>query len=222
MTADGQIRQFIWDWPTRVFHWLLVGLIAGLWWTAENSVMDIHRLLGQVMLGVLVFRIYWGFAGSRTSRFTSFIASPGALVAYVRNLFGSTYAPTAGHNPLGGLSVIAMLLVLIAQVTLGLFAVDVDGLESGPLSRHVDFDTGREAADLHESLFNVLVALIVLHLVAIAFYQFIKRTNLIGPMVTGKRDVPADADADAVTPAPLWRAALGIVIAAGAAWLAFN
>lgn len=222
MPVEGQLRQFIWDWPTRVFHWALVGLIAAQWWTAENNVMDVHRLLGQVMVGLLVFRIYWGFAGTPTSRFGHFIKWPGSIIAYVRGLGRPDYAPTNGHNPLGGLSVLAMLLVLAAQVLLGLFAVDVDGLESGPLSRHVDFDTGRAAADLHETMFNVLLGLIILHIAAIAFYHLIKRVDLIGPMVTGSRRAPSGAVMEIVSPAPLWRIGLGVVIAAAVAWFVFN
>lgn len=222
MSDVGQTRQFIWDWPTRLFHWALVILIAGLWWTAEEREMQLHRQLGQIMLGLLVFRIYWGFAGTRTAQFSHFIKWPGSVIAYLRGLLRPDYAPTNGHNPLGGLSVLAMLLVLIAQVTLGLFAVDVDGMESGPLSRHVDFDTGREAADLHETMFNVLLVLIGLHLAAIAFYHIAKRTNLIGPMITGSRRAPAGAVPEPIKAAPLWRVGLGIVIAVGVAWLAFN
>lgn len=222
MSDIGRSRQFIWDWPTRLFHWVLVILIVALWWSAEEREMELHRQLGQVMLGLLVFRIYWGFAGSRTSQFTGFIKWPGAIFAYVGGLLKPDYKPAVGHNPLGGLSVIAMLLVLAAQVVLGLFAVDVDGMESGPLSRHVEFDTGRLASDWHETMFNVLVGLIVLHLAAIAFYQLFKRTNLIGPMVTGSRALAEGASPEEIKPAPLWRVAPGVVIAIGVAWLAFN
>lgn len=221
MSDVGQTRQFIWDWPTRLFHWALVILIGALWWTADQREMQLHRQLGQVMLGLLVFRVYWGVAGTRTSQFGHFLKAPGAIIGYVANLTKPDYKPTNGHNPLGGLSVIAMMLVLIAQVTLGLFAVDVDGMESGPLSRHVDFDTGRLASDWHETTFNILVGLIVLHVVAIAFYQFAKRANLVGPMITGSRATTPESH-EPIQPAPLWRIALGVVIAAGAAWLAFN
>lgn len=220
MSEVGRTRQFIWDWPTRLFHWALVILIAALWWTADQREMQLHRQLGQVMLGLLVFRIYWGFAGTRTARFGHFLRWPGTIIAYAASLLKPDYKPTNGHNPLGGLSVIAMLLVLAAQVTLGLFAVNVDGMESGPLSRHVDFDTGRLASDWHDTMFNILVGLIVLHIAAIAFYHLAKRANLIGPILTGSR---ATAEAhEAIQPAPLWRIALGVAIAVGAAWLAFN
>ncbi len=222
MSAVGQTRQFIWDWPTRLFHWALVILIAGLWWTAEQREMALHYQLGQIMLGLLVFRIYWGFAGTRTAQFTHFIKWPGSIIAYLRGLFRPDYAPSVGHNPLGGLSVLAMLLVLAAQVGLGLFAVDVDGMESGPLSRYVDFDTGREAADLHDTMFNVLLVLIGLHLAAIAFYHLVRRTNLIGPMITGSRKAPEGNAPEPVKAAPLWRLALGVVIAVAVAWRAFN
>ena len=95
------------------------------------------------------------------------------------------YRAAFGHNPLGALSVVAILLALITQVTLGLFASDTDGLESGPLSRYVDYEFAKDAGDLHEDFFNVLLVLIGLHIAAIVFYLVVKRTNLIGPMLTG-------------------------------------
>jgi len=206
-----QIR--IWDVPTRLVHWSLVALVALSWWSAENGVMDWHRYSGYAILGLVVFRLYWGIFGSTTARFAQFVKGPRAVIDYLR---GSTKA--VGHNPLGALSVVVILILLMTQVGLGLFAVDIDGLESGPLSRFVSFDAGRELAESHELVFNILMVFIVLHVAAILFYLLVKRDNLIGAMFNGRKDVPADIAAPTVEAAPL-RVFVGIVIAAAVVWL---
>lgn len=213
--ADAAIRARLWDAPTRLVHWALVGLVAFSWWSAENGHMAWHRYSGYTVLGLLVFRIFWGFFGSSTAKFSSFVKLPGAVVAYSRTLFRRRAAGLPGHNPLGGWFVVAMLLALVAQVGFGLFAVDIDGLESGPLSQYVDFDTGRRFAGWHELSFNILLALIALHLAAVVFYLVYKRDNLIAAMITGRR---LFATEPAVRFAPWWMALIGILIAAAVAW----
>ncbi|CAN5609068.1 cytochrome b/b6 domain-containing protein [soil metagenome] len=203
----------IWDLPVRLFHWLLVALLGFSWWSGDQHQMDWHRRSGYCILALLVFRIYWGFAGGRTARFTQFVRGPRAAFTYARSVATGAHASTPGHNPLGGWSVVVMLGTLVAMVLAGLFAVDVDGLESGPLSDYVSFDQGRIAAELHGFVFNLLLALVALHVVAILFYLVRLRTNLIGPMVTGRR--PArDGESLQGLGASRWKAALGIVLAA--------
>lgn len=181
-------RIAVWDAPTRLFHWALVLLLGAMWWTGENRMLDWHRLAGYALVALLLFRLAWGFAGSTTARFASFVRSPGAVARYAaQDLFRRDAAVQPGHNPLGGWSVVAMLLLLLAQALLGFVAVDIDGLESGPFSYLVDFDTGRLAAEWHQLLFNVLLGIIGLHVVAVAFYLVWRRENLVQPMVTGWR-----------------------------------
>lgn len=209
----GRVR--VWDWTLRVFHWSLAAVFAGLWWTAENGQMDWHVRLGMITCGLLAFRLYWGFAGPPTARFAHFIKGPGRVIAYVRGMFSGTYRPAFGHNPLGGLSVLALLLVFSVQLVAGLFAEDVDGLSSGPFSRFVSYETGRAAAEFHEASFNIVLALVVLHLGAIAFYLVALKTNLIGAMVTGSRHAETeDSDASSPVRTPRVRAAIGIALAA--------
>ena len=212
-------RQKVWDAPTRLIHWLLVGLVAFSWWSAEERHMDWHRLSGLAIVGLLVFRIYWGFAGPETARFARFVKGPKAVLGYAVRLFQPNYHAAFGHNPLGALSVMAILLALVAQVGLGLFAMDTDGLESGPLARYVSYDFAEAAGDLHEDAFNILLALIALHIAAIVFYLLAKRINLIGPMITGSRRATGEGPPSGISPIPLWRFALGVAIAAGAVWL---
>lgn len=212
--ASSMTRVRVWDVPTRVVHWLIAVLIPFSWWTAENGNLEWHRYSGYLLLALLIFRIYWGFAGSSTSRFTQFLKGPSAISSYLRT--GTT--ATLGHNPLGALSVVALLLLLLIQIALGLFAVDVDGLESGPLSHLVSFEAGRACANWHETVFNLLVIAIVIHIAAVLFYVLFKKQNLIGAMVHGHRRV-AQPPVSPIRFASAVRVILGLILAATATWI---
>jgi cytochrome b len=204
----------VWDGFTRVTHWLLVVLMGASWWTARHHHMDYHRDSGYALLGVLIFRLYWGFFGSTTARFAHFVKGPRSIWLY---LCSKSRHVTPGHNPLGALSVLALLGLLLAQVTLGLFSVDVDGIDSGPLSHWVSFEAGRACSRLHQLCFDVLKALIVLHIAAVVFYWIFKRDNLIRPMITGSKSWRHGA-LPHVEFASAWRALLGIALAAVLVW----
>lgn len=201
--AVGRVRK-IWDLPTRLSHWLLAMLFAGAWWTADNGAMLWHRYIGYAMAGLLVFRVLWGFVGSTTARFRHFVRGPRAVLAYLRELLRRerTTAP-AGHNPLGALSTLALLSLLVGQVGLGLFAVDVDGVEAGPLSFYLSFDAGRDAAIWHERIFDLLLVLVGLHIAAVLFYWLGRGQNLIGRMIHGRGI--QQPDAGTLHFAPRWR-----------------
>ncbi len=204
------VRARLWDAPTRICHWALVVLVGFAWWSGEAGHMDWHRLAGYAVLAILVFRLLWGFLGSASARFANFVRGPAATFAYARTLLRRAHAETAGHNPLGGWSVLAILATLVAQVVTGLFAVDVDGLESGPLSDRVDFDAGRLFARWHHWSFWALEGLVVLHVAAIVFYAAYKRTDLVRPMITGRSRFSRDPE---LRFAPFWRAALVALVA---------
>jgi cytochrome b len=197
--------------PTRAVHWLLALLIPFSWWSAHSDHLPWHRLSGYTILGLLIFRLIWGVVGSPTARFSRFLRGPRAIVAYLRGRL----SPAIGHNPLGGWSVAAMLAALAVQLTLGLFSVDEDSLEAGPLSRFVSFDTGRAIAHLHHIGFWVLLALIALHLSAIAVYA-LRRRNLVTPMITGTTLLDRGAEAPAL--AAGWRVAPAAAVAAALTW----
>ncbi len=221
MTADK--RQLVWDWPVRLVHWSMAILVLLLWWTAEEGIMDWHKRLGLTMLGLLVFRLVWGIAGSWTARFAPMIKGLAKLPAYFAALLKGGHKPSFGHNPMGVLSVFALLTLLGLQVGSGLFAVDVDGLESGPLSTFVSFGTGRDFADYHEFNFDILAVFIGLHILAILSYQFLIKDRLIGPMITGKRPAQDFGETPlptmAVRPAALFAA---LLIAIGGVYLVAN
>lgn len=218
--APAPATQKVWDLPTRLVHWSFVACVAFSWWSVENKQLEWHVWSGLTLLGLLVFRIYWGFAGPETARFSHFVKGPAAVVGYLGKLFKPNYRAAFGHNPLGALSVIALLLALVTQVGLGLFATDTDYLYSGPLNHLVDGDTADELTDWHEDFFNVLLALIGLHLAAIAFYLVAKRINLIGPMLTGRRRAEnVEGPASGIAPVSLWRLLIGILLAVGVVFL---
>ena len=208
----GPIR--VWDVPTRLFHWVLVALLLFSWWSAKNHHMEWHLKSGICLLGLMLFRLLWGFFGSSTARFLSFLYSPAQVIAYLR----SGAAPRSpGHNPIGGYSVLVMLLALCAQIGSGLFATDIDGLESGPLSYLVDFDQSRVAAKIHGISFNILLALGGLHILAILFYLVARKRDLIRPMITGS-DAHPDAGTESLASAGIIRLALAVAVAAAIAW----
>ena len=210
-------RTAVWDVPTRLFHWLLVALIAFSWWSAKNGQLDWHLKSGLSVLALLVFRVLWGIVGSSTARFAGFLRGPRGIVAYVRG----QEPPLPGHNPLGGWSVIAMLVIISVQVGTGLLAVDVDGIESGPLSYLVDFDQGRTAAAIHEVSFNILLGLMGLHVLAIAFYLVVRRRNLVGPMITG-HDRSLGTTSHTLRRGKGWALVISIAIAFLVAWWIAN
>lgn len=205
----------VWDVPTRLLHWLLVGLFGFSWWSAETGAMDWHRLSGSVLLGLIAFRLIWGFTGGSTARFRSFLRSPIKVLAYMRSPASDERSP--GHNPIGGYSVVIMLLLLLAQVGTGLFAVDVDGIESGQLSHLVSFDQGRVAAEVHELSFTVLQVVLGIHILAVLFYLAVRKRNLIRPMVTGA-DPQITSARGALRPATPLRFVIALALSAALAW----
>lgn len=220
----GSNRILVWDGALRLFHWSTVFLVAAMWWTAENGMMDWHKRMGMILLGLISFRLVWGLLGPRTARFTSWQIGPGAILGYLKGLTGGAHKPSFGHNPMGTLSVIAMLLALCVQVGTGLFSVDVDGLESGPLASLVSFEAGRQAAEIHETAFNVLVILIGLHIVAIVTYLVFFKDNLVRPMVTGRRASEDFEGGETLADNKLsWpRLAIALAVAVAVMWAVFN
>jgi len=207
---DGRIIK-VWDLPTRIVHWSIATLAPVSWWTATNDHMQWHRLSGYALLGLLIFRLLWGVGGGDTARFAGFLKGPRAVYAYL----SGRGPPVVGHNPLGALSVAAMILALCLQVGLGLFAVDEDGLDPSPLAKFVSFDVGRAIARLHHLNFYVLLGLVALHITAIAAYA-LRRRNLVGAMITGRRRLPADVEPPRF--ASPWFALVTAAVAAAIAW----
>jgi cytochrome b len=212
--ASSSILVRLWDRPVRSVHWTMVLLVALAWWAVETGHMAWHYRFGDALLGLLLFRLIWGFVGSSTARFASFVRGPRQVLRYLRGDRRHTH----GHNPLGALSVIALLGILVLQVGLGLFAASPNGSKAGPFAAWVAPGMAHEAAGLHKANFYLLLALIGLHVGAILFYLLSRRDDLITPMLTGRRRAPAGTRP--VQAAPAWRLLIAVAAGAGIAiWL---
>jgi cytochrome b len=189
----------VWDLPTRLFHWLLAGAVVGSVASAKigGAAMTWHFRFGYLVLGLLVFRLLWGLLGGRWSRFASFVYAPSTLLRYLRGQARPGEHLDVGHSPLGALSVFALLAVLAVQVGTGLVADD-EIANLGPLNRYVSSATALDATAWHKSWGQWLViGLVTLHVAAVLAYLFVKRRNLIGPMLLGDKPLPAGTPASA-------------------------
>lgn len=209
-SAGGGRLVRVWDLPTRLFHWSLVTLLVFSYVTGQLGKMELHVLSGKLILSLILFRLVWGFVGSENARFVSFLKGPMETVRYAAALAGGKARRYLGHNPMGGWSAAAMILLVAAQACSGLFATD-DIYTDGPLKHLVSDATSKRMTALHSYAVNVLLLLIVLHLAAIMYYLHAKKDNLIKPMITGDKrtDDPVSPAADA--PAP-WLAPLLFVV----------
>jgi cytochrome b len=207
LSKVGGIRQPLWDLPTRLFHWGLAGLIAFSWWSVHNHHTDWHIWSGCAILTLLLFRLMWGVVGSSTARFSSFVRGPKTVLRHLRGGWSGI-----GHTPLGAISVLALLAAVAVQVGLGLISQDPDGLYFGPLATLVSSDTSDKARDLHELWFNVVLALIILHVGAILFYR-LRGRHLTKPMITGRAAL--DPRAAPMRPGKWWVAVLCLAVALG-------
>lgn len=178
----------VWDLPTRLFHWLLVALviasfvtgkIGGLW-------MQYHVWSGCAILGLLLFRLAWGFVGGRHARFSAFVRGPGAVLRYAQTMLRRDAPKHLGHNPLGGWSVLAMLIALLIQAVTGLFAND-DIFTEGPLYPWVSKATSDWLTRIHRLNQEAVLLIVAVHMMAVFFYLIIKHENLMQPMFTGRK-----------------------------------
>jgi len=182
----------VWDLPIRLFHWLLVLCVVLSFITVKigGNAMEFHALIGYCVLTLVIFRVCWGLVGSHHARFIHFVPSPKGLVNYI---LGKTKAGL-GHNPLGALSVLALLVSLGLQATTGLFANDDIAFE-GPFAKYVSNDMVQFLTSIHYLNEKVLIILIALHLCAILYYQKFKGENLIKPMLLGDKEIDPSEEA---------------------------
>ena len=177
-------RIKVWDLPTRVFHWALVACVIGSFVTEKlgGNAMVWHGRIGLTVIGLLVFRVVWGLVGSTYARFGQFVRGPGAIRGYLRGEWKGE-----GHNPLGALSVLGLLGVLLALTATGLFSNDDIAFE-GPLYALVGKDLSDRIVGFHRFLEPLILFLVFAHLAAIVFYVRVKKHDLVKPMIHGWKD----------------------------------
>ena len=183
-----QQTQTIWDFPVRICHWLIVLLVGAQWITAEllDDAMQWHAWFGYGMLGVVVFRLVWGFIGTRYAKFGQFLASPSTVWHYVTATLKGNAPVYTGHNPLGGWMALLLLLLLLVQSITGLFMTD-DIFFTAPYYSAVSSDIQALMNTLHHQAFTILQWAVLLHVIAALVYVFVKRQPLIKAMFTGKK-----------------------------------
>jgi cytochrome b len=216
--SERPAEILVWDLSTRLFHWLLVALVAVCFVTAKagGNAMQYHEWSGITILALLVFRTIWGFVGSQPSRFRDFVKGPAAVWRYAMALVKGNSARYLGHNPLGGWSVLAMLLALFTQACLGLFAND-DIITEGPLYLWVSKPTSDWLTGIHKLNQYLIMVLAAVHLLAVLFYFFVKHDNLIKPMITGIKHWTGNDTAPTI--APIWLAGVIAALAGGLVYL---
>ena len=180
-----------------MWHWVLVLSVVIGWSFGKFMSFDTiqwHFYLGYLTLGLVVFRYLWGFIGPPPVRYRALLPTPGKLFGYLRQVGQRKPSGTPGHNPLGSLSVILMLLAITAQAVSGLFIESDDFFEYGPLAGYVTEATVSRLTWWHHLNADFILALVVLHVSAILFYLIWKNENLIKPMITGWKWVKRDSD----------------------------
>lgn len=184
----------VWDSFIRGYHWLQAMTIGGLWYTGTEGLMDWHFSLAYFLLALLATRLIWGVIGSETAQFRHFIRSPKIAIQYlfatIRGNANDDSTSSPGHNPAGAYMVIAFMLLLITQLSTGLFAND-DIISEGPFAYLVSGETSSFLTEIHAINFNIILGAICIHLAAITLY-FLRKDNLITPMLTGKKEVAGD------------------------------
>ena len=207
----GHKRALVWDLPTRLFHWLLVAAVAGAVVTGlqGGAMMDWHGRFGLSIVGLLAFRLVWGFFGSTYARFAQFLPTPRKLATYSKGQWRGE-----GHNPLGALSVIGILGLLLVQVATGLISND-DIAFSGPLTDLVTASVSNRRTGVHHLLAHVIFVVVGLHIGAVAFYTLFKRQSLVRPMFTGWKE---DAQGESARGGDVGALIVSVALAAAAVY----
>jgi len=216
-TSEKASAAVVWDLPVRIIHWSLLISVAGAWLTREleGDWFVWHTRFGYAVLVLVLTRVIWGFLGTRHARFAQFVKGPKAILAHLR---GTSPNPV-GHNSLGALMILAMLAMLLVQAITGLFAND-QVFETGPLFGYVTIETSDRLTSLHKQLFDWIAGAIAVHVAAALFYLWIRRENLILPMITGRKAVESVPEEDRISSSRLWLAIIvASIVGAILAWV---
>lgn len=185
---EGFQLEKIWDPVTRLWHWVLV-LAVGIGWSFGKfmsfDTIQWHFYIGYLVLGLMFFRYLWGFLGPGPIRYRALLSTPRTTLHYLKTVWQRKPSGSPGHNPLGSISVIAMLLAITVQAVTGLFIESDDFFEYGPLAGYVSEATVSRLTWWHHFNADIILILVVLHVAAILFYWIWKKENLVKPMITG-------------------------------------
>jgi cytochrome b len=203
----------------RVVHWAIVLLIVAQIVTGKikGDLLGWHMRFGEALLALVIFRILWGFVGSRNARFGSFLKGPGTVIDYARRMMQRPHPHFATHNPLGGWMVIVLLLALFVQAGTGLFTND-DSFVDGPLVRLITKDRSDAISTFHRLFWWALVGLSVVHIAAALTHQFGFKENLVGAMVTGRKDLPHHVAPAEHALSSSWLAVVLLALCGAAVW----
>jgi len=182
-------RVRVWDLPTRLFHWLIVALVAAAYATLRLNWMQWHGWAGEALLAALIFRLLWGFFGSDTARFSHFLGSPRTATRYLKRSLVREPDQQIGHNPAGGWMILLLLVLLLAETLTGIYVAN-DVADVGPLTEITPAQVADAIRTAHGVLWNTLLAAIALHVLAIAGYAWVKGQNLLLPMISGTKRLP--------------------------------
>jgi len=220
---QANARVAVWDWPVRVVHWSMVLLLVALVVTGlvGNEALLWHMRFGQVLLALVLFRVLWGFVGSRNARFRAFVRGPRAAARYVRSRVRRTPEIHATHNPIGGWMVIALLAALLVQTGTGLFTND-DILWDGPLVKRVTKDASDAISSFHRRFAWVVVTLAALHVLAVVAYLTLFRENLAKAMIDGVKSLPAELADPTAASASSVRAMALLALCGFAVWFVLH
>jgi cytochrome b len=213
LTGNDHSLHRVWDLPVRIFHWTLLLAFVGAYLTHRLGIeyFKYHLWCGYTVVVLVAFRIVWGVVGPQYARFTDFLHHPVTAIRYGWDWLRGREQPFAGHNPLGGLMVVALLIALFVQASTGLVAND-EILNTGPLYGYVSAERSLAFTSLHRQLFYWILAAVILHVLAVVAHLVFKGENLIKAMITGRKHVHGLARSNAEIDSS--RTGLAVVIAA--------
>lgn len=193
-SATTSVRVKVWDFPVRLFHWSLALSFIGAYVTNRLGVayFKYHEWFGYAIIVLVVFRILWGFFGTYHARFVVFLRSPIATWRYAKDFALGRVASIPGHNPLGALMVVLLLLTLLVQAATGLFAND-EIFNAGALYGYVSNELSLSLTALHKDLFYWIAGAVAVHILAVLLHLVLKRENLVSAMFTGYKRFPKNS-----------------------------
>ncbi|WP_299802156.1 cytochrome b/b6 domain-containing protein [uncultured Shewanella sp.] len=182
------VKVKVWDIPTRIFHWGMLCLLGGLWWTADAGEMEWHQILAYALMVLVAVRLIWGIIGSDTARFSHFVHSPKTVINYLGKTRREGISSSIGHNPVGGYMVITLITLICVQLISGLFATD-EIFTEGPLYSFVSSDTASWLTWLHKKNFDLILVLATVHVFAVGVHMM-KGDKILGAMFSGYKKLP--------------------------------